>query len=108
MSMRMQIAEIGTYKLTIYKDNDGIWELWIRQKGHLLVHSKGTKDCTETKLLVQKHLSDIVMSKKEKSHFDPNRLLEWRDPDRESQDFLRSLEESMQRVLSIRRRKPLS
>jgi hypothetical protein len=91
MSMRMQIAEIGTYKLTIYKDNQGIWEFWIKQKGHMLVRSKGTKDCTETKLLVQKHLYDIVMSKKEKSHFDPNRLLEWRDQLKEWQDSVSSI-----------------
>ena len=77
--MRMQVAEIGTYKIILYKSNDGLWDFWIKQKGHLLVKSKGTEDCQETKLLVQRHLYDVVMTKKEKKHFDPSRSLEWRN-----------------------------
>jgi hypothetical protein len=76
----MQVAQIGTYEITIYKNNDGFWDFWIKQKGHLLVKSTGTGDCEETKVLVQKHLYEIVMSKKEKSHFNPSQLLEWRNP----------------------------
>jgi len=79
MSMRMQVAEIGTYKIILYKSNDGLWDFWIKQKGHRLVKSTGTEDCEETKLLVQKHLYDVVMTKKEKKHFDPSRPLEWRN-----------------------------
>ena len=65
--MRMQVAEVGTYKIILYKRNDGLWDFWIKQKGHRLVKSTGTEDCEETKLLVQKHLYDVVMTKKEKS-----------------------------------------
>lgn len=79
MSMRMQVAEIGTYKITLYRRNNGYWDFWIKQKGHLLVKSTGTADCEETKLLVQKHLFDIVMKKKEKKYFDPTERLEWRN-----------------------------
>jgi hypothetical protein len=39
MSMRMQVTEVGTYKITLYKNNDGKWDFWIKQKGHLLVKS---------------------------------------------------------------------
>lgn len=73
----MQTAEVGTYSLAIYKNNAGLWEFWIKQNGHLLVHSTGTGDCDETKLQVQKHPFDIVMTKKEKKRFDPTRALEW-------------------------------
>jgi len=79
MSMRMQVAEVGTYKITLYKNNDGLWDFWIKQKGHLLVKSTGTGDCKKTKLLIQKHLYDTVMTEKEKKHFDPNHQLEWRN-----------------------------
>jgi len=79
MSMRMQVAEVGTYEITLYKSNDGLWDFRIKQKGHLLVKSTGTEDCQETKLLVQKHLYDVVMTKKEKKHFDPRGPLEWRN-----------------------------
>ena len=75
----MQVAEIGTYKITLYKNNEGLWDFWIKQNGHLLVKSAGMDDCEETKLLVQKHLYDIVMTKKEKKHFDPAQPLEWRN-----------------------------
>ncbi|HKV93696.1 MAG TPA: hypothetical protein VJW20_14205 [Candidatus Angelobacter sp.] len=75
----MQIAEVGTYKITLYKNNEGLWDFWIKQKGHLLVKSTGTADCNETKFLVQKHLYEVVMSKKEKSHYDPHLHLEWRN-----------------------------
>jgi hypothetical protein len=40
---------------------------------------QGTDDCEETKLLLQKHLYDIVMTRKEQKHFDPNHRLEWRN-----------------------------
>lgn len=75
----MQVADVGTYKITLYKNNEGLWDFWIKQKGHLLVKSTGTEDCQETKLLVQKHLYDVLMAKKEKKHFDPNCPLEWRN-----------------------------
>lgn len=75
----MQVAEVGTYQITLYKNNDGLWNFWIKQKGHTLVKSTGTGDCQETRLLVQKHLYGIVMTKKEKQHFDPNEPLEWRN-----------------------------
>jgi len=79
MSMRSQVAEVGTYSITLYQNNDGFWDFWIKQKGHLLVKSTGTRDCEETKLLVQKHLYEIVMTKKERSHFDPGHRLEWQN-----------------------------
>jgi hypothetical protein len=79
MSMRMQVAEVGTYQITLYKNNDWVWDFWIEQKGHLLVKSTGTDDCEETKLLIQKHLYDIVMAQKGKKHFDPTAPLEWRN-----------------------------
>jgi hypothetical protein len=79
VSMRMQVAEVGTYEITLYKDDGGLWNFSIKQKGHLLVKSTGTEDCEETKLLVQKHLYDVVMTKKEEKHFDPSGLLEWRN-----------------------------
>jgi enoyl-CoA hydratase/carnithine racemase len=79
MSMRMQVADVGTYQITLYKNNEGLWDFWIKQKGHLLVKSTGTGDCQETKLLVQQHLDDVVMTKKERKHFAPNDLLEWRN-----------------------------
>jgi hypothetical protein len=41
MSMRMQVAEVGTYKITLYKNNDGQWDFWIKQEGHTLVKSTG-------------------------------------------------------------------
>jgi hypothetical protein len=69
MSMRMQVTEVGTYKITLYKNNDGKWDFWIKQKGHLLVKSTGTDDCEETKLLLQKHLYDIVDDKKRTKAF---------------------------------------
>jgi hypothetical protein len=75
--MRMQTAEVGEYKLIIYRNNAGLWEFSIKQKGHVLVKSTGTADCEETKLMAQKHLYDIVMSKKEKKHFDPAAELTW-------------------------------
>ena len=75
----MQIAEVGTYRIILYKNNEGLWDFWIKQKGHLLVKSTGTADCEETKLLVSQHLCEIVMSKKEKAHFDPSQRLEWRN-----------------------------
>ena len=77
MSMVMQTAEVGTYQLTIYRGKNGIWEFWIKQKGHLLVKSIGTKDCEETKHILQKHLYDVVMTAKEKLHFNPQESLEW-------------------------------
>ena len=77
--MRMQVTEVDTYKITLYKNNDGKWDFWIEQKGHLLVKSTGTDDCEETKLLLQKHLYDIVMTREEQKHFDPNHRLEWRN-----------------------------
>ncbi len=77
MSMRIQVAEVGTYEITIDKNNHGFWHFWIKQKGHLLIRSTGTRDCEETKLLVANHLYEIVMNRKEKSHFDPSRSLEW-------------------------------
>jgi hypothetical protein len=73
----MQVAEVGTYKITLYRNNDGLWEFWIKQKGHLLVKSTGTTNCGETKRTVQQHLYEIVMNKKENSHFDPKEDLEW-------------------------------
>ena len=79
MSMRMQVAEVGAYKISLYKNNEGRWDFWIKQKGHLLVKSTGTVDCEETKLLVQQHLYSIVMTKKEKKYFDPTCRLEWRN-----------------------------
>lgn len=79
MSMRLKVAEVGTYQITLYKSNDGLWDFWIKQEGHTLVKSTGTGDCQETRLLVQKHLYDIVMTKKEKEHFNPNDPLEWRN-----------------------------
>jgi hypothetical protein len=79
VSMRSQVAEVGTYRISLYKNNEGRWDFWVEQKGHLLVKSTGTDDCEETKLLVQKHLYDIVMTKTEKSHFDPTQRLEWRN-----------------------------
>jgi hypothetical protein len=75
----MQVAEVGTYKITLYRNNQGLWDFWIKQKGHLLVKSTGTEDCQETKILVTKHLYEIVMRKKEKSHFDPSQSLEWQN-----------------------------
>jgi hypothetical protein len=79
MSMRMQVAEIGTYKITLHRNDQALWDFWIKQKGHLLVKSTGTEDCEETKLLVTQHLVEIVMTKKEKTHFDPSQPLEWRN-----------------------------
>jgi hypothetical protein len=79
MSMRMQVAEVGTYELTLYKNNAARWDFWIKQKRHLLVESTGTADCEETKMLVQKHLHDVVMTKTERKHFGPNKPLEWRN-----------------------------
>ena len=79
MSMRMQVTDVGTYQITLYKNNERTWDFCIKQKGHLLVKSTGTEDCQETKLLVQKHLYDVVMTKKEKAHFEPNDPLEWRN-----------------------------
>ena len=79
MSMRMQVAEVGTYQVSLYKNNEGLWDFWIKQKGHLLVKSTGTEDCEETKLMVQKHLYEIVMTRKERSHFNPGQRLEWRN-----------------------------
>jgi hypothetical protein len=67
----MQVAEVGAYKITLYKNNDGLWDFWIKQKGHLLVKSTGTGDCKKTKLLIQKHLYDTVMTKKEKEALRP-------------------------------------
>lgn len=78
VSMRMQIADVGDYKITIYRNN-GLWDFWIKQKGRPLVKSTGTDDCEETKLLVQKHLYEVVMTSKEKKYFDPNQRLEWRN-----------------------------
>jgi hypothetical protein len=75
----MQVAEIGTYKATLYKNNAGLWDFWIKQKGHLLVKATGTADCEETKGLLQKHLFDVIMTKKEKKYFDPKQPLEWRN-----------------------------
>ncbi|MFI5104222.1 MAG: hypothetical protein ACHP79_04790 [Terriglobales bacterium] len=79
MSMRMQVAEVGTYEITLYRNNAGLWDFWVKQKGRLLVRSTGTADCEETKLLVQEHLYEMVMTKKEKKHFDPGLRLEWRN-----------------------------
>jgi hypothetical protein len=78
--MRMQTTEVGTYKITIYRNNEGLWEFWIKQNGHMLVKSTGTEECEETKRLLQKHLFDVVMTKKEKKHFDPDQALEWQNP----------------------------
>jgi len=75
----MQVAEIGTYEVTLYKNNDGLWDFWIKQKGHLLVKSTGTVECEETKVLVQEHLFNVVVTKTEKKHFDPKQRLEWRN-----------------------------
>jgi hypothetical protein len=77
--MRMQVTEVGTYQITIYKNDEGLWDFWIKQKGHLLVQSTGTEDCQETRRRVLKHLYDVVMTKKEKQHFDPNDPLEWQN-----------------------------
>jgi len=77
--MVMQTAEVGTYQLTIYRGKKGIWEFWIKQNGHLLVKSIGTKDCEETKRILQKHLYDVVMTPKEKHHFNPQESIEWRN-----------------------------
>lgn len=79
MSMRMQTAAVCYYEITIYKTNSGRWDFWIKQKGHLLVQSTGTDDCEETKRLVQEHLYEIVMTKKERKHFDPRKRLDWRN-----------------------------
>ena len=79
MSMRMQVTDVGTYQITLYKNNEGSWDFWIKQKGHLLVKSTGTDNCRETKLLVQKHPYDVVMTKKERKTFNPNEPLEWRN-----------------------------
>jgi hypothetical protein len=77
MSMRMQVAEAGSYSLTLYKSDAGVWDFWIKQKGRLLVKAAGTSDCEETKMLMQRHLYDVVMTKKERKHFDPSKSLEW-------------------------------
>lgn len=79
MSMVMQTAEVGTYRLTVYKNEKGLWEFWIKQKGHVVVKSIGTKDCDETKNILQKHLYEVVMTPKEKLHFNPQESLEWRN-----------------------------
>jgi hypothetical protein len=79
MSMRSQVAEVGTYKIFIYKNNEGLWEFWIKQRGRLLVKSTGTRDCNETKALIQKHLHASIMTKTEKEHFDPTETLKWKN-----------------------------
>jgi hypothetical protein len=79
MGMRMQTAEVGSYELTVYKNNEGVWEFWVRQKGQLLVKSIGTKDCKETKRALQRHLHDVVMTREEQKHFGPTKAIEWRN-----------------------------
>lgn len=75
----MQTATVGTYEITIYREETGLWSFWIKQEGRLLVRSIGTADCEETKLLLLQHLHSVVMNRKEKKHFDPDRPLEWKN-----------------------------
>ncbi len=80
MGMILQEAEIRSYRLFVFhRPEDGKWEFWIRKNDSLIAQGIGSDSCTDTKLLAQNHLYQLLMNKTEKKHFNPVELLDWKN-----------------------------
>jgi len=78
MGMILQEAEIRNYRLFVFhRPEDGKWEFWIRKNKSLVAQAIGSDSCTDTKLLAQNHLYQLLMNRTEKKHFNPVKLLDW-------------------------------